>query len=382
MTTDPPSMASAERVDTAALRRAASEAGLLISDRLLETLRWQRLVPRPVRAGHRGRSPIWAYPAEAVPQLLTLLRWRQYTKDPDTLRLLLWVDGYAIPTSDVRAALVAWLERALSTLDREIHVHAKRHGLNLDHDEDLDEVVWQVSRLFANKRGSISLPRQGRVPAAERAHAMNILIRRFLLDVPTDGDTEQEAQTVEKVLGMIPGRTRTIEGSGPWLTGPAAPLLDAAEFIALPRLHEAVRSAADGELEMARETVRATFQFLPFMVRVIGVLTGDDNHIGLAGLRDADQKPEVLFYLIPIIVAMLRAGWTDSLQTVTAALNNLPELAQQAQTMLELPASMVRQNLASQPPEVQERAQRLIDGALSGQLNIAPRDPPRARRRS
>jgi hypothetical protein len=77
----------------------------------------------------------------------------------------------------------------------------------------------------------------------------------------------------------------------------------------VPRILDAVSSATDAELELARQTVRATFHFLPFMVRVIGVLTGDDNHIGLAVLRDADQKPELLFVLIPMIVALLRAGW-------------------------------------------------------------------------
>jgi hypothetical protein len=59
------------------------------------------------------------YPAVAVPQLLALLRWREHTKDPDTLRLILWVEGYQIRTSDVRAALVQWWENATDTVDRE-----------------------------------------------------------------------------------------------------------------------------------------------------------------------------------------------------------------------------------------------------------------------
>src|SRR5438477_12568580 len=104
MTTDPRPTGSSGQLDTAALRRAAADEGLPVSDRLLETLRRDGLVPRPTRVGYRGRSPVWVYPAVAVPQLLALLRWRGHTKDPGTLRLILWVEGYQIPTAEVRAA--------------------------------------------------------------------------------------------------------------------------------------------------------------------------------------------------------------------------------------------------------------------------------------
>jgi hypothetical protein len=211
---------------------------------------------------------------------------------------------------------------------------------------------------------------------------MNVVVRRFMLDLPAEGDTEQEAQTIERVLGMVPGRTASIDGSGPWLTGPAAALLDAADVIALPRLLDAVRNATEGELEMARQTARAIFQFLPFMIRLIGNLTGDDNFNGLGAMRDADQSPEVLFLLIPMTVAMLQAGWTDNLRTVTEALENVSDLAQQAQRVLDLPQSTVTQNLASQPPEVRARALRMIDGTISGELELAPRNPPHSRKRS
>ncbi len=239
MTTDPRPTEFSEQLDTAALRRAAADEGLPVSDRLLETLRRDGLVPRPTRVGYRGRSPVWAYPAVAVPQLLALLRWREQTKDPDALRLILWVEGYQIHTSDVRAALVRWWESATAMVDREFRARAERLGLDPDRDEDRPAVLQEMSRELTAKRGPRSIPRRGRIPAAERAHAMDVMLRRFLLDLPADGDVEQEAQKIEKVLGIAKDRITTIPGSGPWLTGPAASLLDAADIIAVPRLLEA-----------------------------------------------------------------------------------------------------------------------------------------------
>ncbi len=118
------------------------------------------------------------------------------------------------------------------------------------------------------------------------------------------------------------------------------------------------------------------FQYLPFMVRLIDVMTGEDNHVGLAALRDVDQNPESLFFLTPMIVGMLKAGLTDNLQTVTAALDNVPEMAQQARDLLDLSASTVQANVASTPPERRDYAQRILDGALNGELDLASRPTP------
>ena len=49
--------------------------------------------------------------------------------------------------------------------------------------------------------------------------------------------TAQDAELVERVLGLAPnGRRRTIDGTGPWLTGPAEDLFSAAEITAIPSL--------------------------------------------------------------------------------------------------------------------------------------------------
>ena len=81
-------------LDSTALLEVATQAGTAISDRMLETFRAQGLILRPQRVGYRGRAPMWLYPAGTDRQLLCLLRWRRQTKDPDTLKVLLWLDGF------------------------------------------------------------------------------------------------------------------------------------------------------------------------------------------------------------------------------------------------------------------------------------------------
>jgi hypothetical protein len=130
------------------------------------------------------------------------------------------------------------------------------------------------------------------------------------------------------------------------------------------------------EVAAARQIVLAVFRFLPFMVRMLGVITGDDNCIGLAGIQNADQQPEFVLLLVPFIVALLRAGWADNLQTITTALSQAPELAEQGRQVLELPAKTVQANLSRQPPEVREQAQRIIDGTLNGTLDLGPHRTP------
>lgn len=39
---------------------------------------------------------------------------------------------------------------------------------------------------------------------------------------------------------------------------------------------------------------------------------GDDNYIGLAGLGQLDQQPEFVIYLVPMVIAMLKAGWKEN----------------------------------------------------------------------
>jgi hypothetical protein len=364
---------SPERLDSRALQRAAAAADLAIGDRLMETLRTQGLIPRPARSGHRGRAPLWVYPPGTDRQLVTLLHWRQYTKDSDVLRILLWLDGFAIPATDVRAALIRWAETVTCALDRAIRTYAQRHGLDPDSPAARDNALEEFARIAAAKRKPSLVPRHNRVPAADRAHAVALMIRTFGFGEPAEGVTEQQALTVERVLGIAPGRKHRIEGQGPWLTGPASALFEAADIVALPRLLDAARSATDTDIQAARQTVVAVFRFLPLMVRFLDAAVGDSNYIGMAGLQNIDQHPEHVPYLLLVIIAMLRAGWTENLHAITDALGAAPGLADGMQRILELPQQTLQANLSGQPPEIHQRIKRLINAATDGELDLAPR---------
>jgi hypothetical protein len=112
------------------------------------------------------------------------------------------------------------------------------------------------------------------------------------------------------------------------------------------------------------------------MIRMLGAMFDDDNYTGLAGLRQIDQHPESLTYIVPLIIAMLRAGWKENLDAVTSALTPFLDLADQAQRLLDLPAATLTANLAGQPADVRERVQRIIAAAIGGQFDTEPNTSP------
>jgi hypothetical protein len=196
------------------------------------------------------------------------------------------------------------------------------------------------------------------------------MVRVFGLGEAIDGSAH-DAALVENVLGLAPnGRRHSIDGEEPWLTGPAEDLFGAAEIVGLPRLAEAVAGATETELGAARQTVVALFQYLPLVIRMVGVMFGDDNYTGLAGLGQLDQQPELVIFLVPMVIAMLRAGWKENLDAVTTALQPFPELAARTQRILDMPAAQVEANLAGHPAAVRHRADRLIEAAIEGQFEV------------
>jgi hypothetical protein len=357
-------------LESADLLAVALQAGTKISDRMLEAFRAQGLIPRPHRAGYRGRAPIWRYPAGADRQLLALLRWRERTKDPDVLQILLWLDGFPISAVAVRDALARQLASVIDAIDREIGRHARDLGLDPSDETARGPAIDALARTMAGKRGTTPLVRRGRMRSSDRTQAVALLVRVFGLGEQIDGSAHEGA-LVENVLGIAPnGRHHTIDGEGPWLTGPAEDLFGAAGIVGIPRLAETVADATEAELDAARQTVVTLFQYLPIMIRMVGVMFADDNHTGLAGLGQLDQQPEFVIYLIPMVMAMLKAGWKDNLDAVTSALQPFPELAAQAQRILGMPAAQVEKNLAGQPAAVRQRGERLIEATIEGKFDV------------
>jgi hypothetical protein len=141
----------------------------------------------------------------------------------------------------------------------------------------------------------------------------------------------------------------------------------------------AVNDSSDADLTAARQTVAVLFRHLPLMIRMLGAMFDDDNYTGLAGLRQIDQHPESLTYIVPLVIAMLRAGWKENLEAVTSVLRPFPDLAERAQHLLDLPTATLTANLAGKPVEVRERVQRVIDAAIEGQFDAEPNTSPQER---
>jgi hypothetical protein len=362
--------------DSEALVRVSGNAGYQVRLRMLETFRAQGLLPRPVRSGHRGRTPVWTYPDGADRQLIALLGWREHTKDPDTLRVLLWVDGFPVAPDVIRAALVDGLTAALAMLRREITTQAQRHGLDPTVDSDRDQALHRIADALTTKRGPNSLPRRTRVRAADRAQAVHLLLRAFALGDAVNA-TVEDAKTVERVLGVAPnGRRQRVEEAGPWLTGPAEALFETTEVVALPTALRAVREATEAEMATARDIVAVLFRHLPLVARMMAALFDDANYAGLAGLDQIDQHPEIVMLLVPSVIGMLRAGWQENLQAVTVALGPMPDLAVQARSLLDQPHRTIEANLNQQPPDFRKYAQRIIDATMNGAFDWPQRNPP------
>lgn len=355
------------RLDSAALIAAAAAAGYRVSARLLEVLRAQELLPRPRRVGHHGRSPLWVSPEGTDRQLISLLGWRTVTKNPDVLRVLLWLDGFAIPPGSVRDAVVTNLRTVLNELERALATVG-----GADASADRDEQIHRLAAAAASKRGPRAVPRRSRVTAIERTRSIELLLRMLGLGEAVNVSTD-EAATVERVLGIGPaGRTDRVGDAGPWLTGPPEALFAAVDVIALPKALQAVLDATGEELELARGIVVALVRYLPLAARMLATLVDDDNPVGLGNAQHLDREPETPMLMLPVVLSMLRAGWQTNLQEMADALAPAPQLATQAHELLETPANAVAAALANEPPETRQAVQRIIDAALDGRFQTRP----------
>ncbi|HXJ82817.1 MAG TPA: hypothetical protein VMS64_29535, partial [Candidatus Methylomirabilis sp.] len=275
-----------------------------------------------------------------------------------------------IPATAVRDALARQIRNVIDAIGEQITRHARDLGLDPADETARSQAIDTLAGTLAAKRGTTPLVRRTRMRASDRARAVALLVRVFGLGEAVDG-TAHDATSMEQVLGIAPnGRRHSISGEVPWLSTPAEDLFSAAGIVGLPRLAEIVATATEPELAAARQTVVALFQYLPLMIRMVGVMFGDDNYAGLVGLRQFDQQPEYVIYLVPMVLSMLRAGWKENLEAVTIALQPFPQFAAQAQRILDIPHSQVKANLAGQPTVIRDRVQRLIDAAIDGDFGV------------
>ncbi|PBC69760.1 hypothetical protein BX265_7112 [Streptomyces sp. TLI_235] len=362
--------ASADSVlDAEALRSTAAAEGHQVTDRMLETFRSQQLLPRPERGANRGRRPVWHYPPSTDQQLLALLRWREHTRDVDTLRVLLWLDGYQIPTRAARERLTATLDRWMATLHDGI--------VQLDSTNNRDAALTAAAATLAGRRGQHTvLPRDTRLTAAQRTDAAELMLRAFVFGEDT-ASAEEQALVVEKALGLAPGRRDKVAGAGPWLTGPAAALFDAGRLVSLPALAAAVHGADDQALEAARTATTALFRALPLLARLLTATSRHENPAGMKAFGRIDEDPNFVHLALAMVIALQNAGGlaADGLSQVTDSLHSVHALAAGLDQVMEMPQPQVAANLAPLPPATRDQANRLIDAAAQGDHHRLPPPP-------
>ncbi|MFE2560837.1 hypothetical protein ACFXGT_33465 [Streptomyces sp. NPDC059352] len=353
------------------LLRAATSAGFsTMNERRLEDFRRDGLMPRPVRVGNDGRRPVWVYPPGSDRQLVRLLRWRECTSNVDVLRVVLWVEDFPLALAVVRASAAVVIDGLSHELQQLLRTETCRR--NLGPGDSLGTVVGAVAATMAAKRGGNALPRPIRVPAGERAAAVSHLLQIFALGTQPDV-TEDEAETIEKVLGVSPGRRQRMENAAPWLTGPASVLVDAADFVSLPRMAEALSQATDTDWEEARPAAAALFLQLPVFTRAVVAMTGKENPAGLGGHATLDSEPHMAVLLVAFVLGARRADWSANVDELTDSLAGWPALIGEMKQVLDMPQSELAQNLAGHGPEMKVRTERIVRALLDGELDPGPR---------
>ncbi|MFD5161857.1 hypothetical protein ACFWMJ_27905 [Streptomyces hawaiiensis] len=350
---------------------AATSAGFsAMTERRLEDFRRDGLMPRPVRVGNDGRRPVWVYPPGSDRQLVRLLRWREHTSNVDVLRVVLWVEGFHLALDAVRASATAVMDGLSHELEQLLQAEASSQGLDPAHDQAA--VVGAVAETMAAKRGKNALPRPIRVRAGERATAVAHLLQIFALGTQPDV-AEGEAETIEKVLGVSPGRRQRVDDAGPWLTGPASALVGAADFVSLPRMTEALTDATDTEWQEARSSAAAFFLQFPVFTRAVAAMTGNANFAGMGGHTALDSDPLMAVLLIAFVLGARRADWFGNVEDLAASLARWPALVSEMKQVLDLSQHELDRNLAGHGPEMQARTQRIVQALLDGELDPGPK---------
>ncbi|QES11766.1 hypothetical protein DEJ45_04690 [Streptomyces venezuelae] len=287
----------------------------------------------------------------------------------DVLRVVLWLEDFPLALDSVRASAIAVMDGHSYEVEQLLRTEASRQGL--DPAGGQDAVVGTVAATMAAQRGKNALPRPVRVRASERAAGFAHLLRIFALGTQPDV-TEDEAKTIEKVLGVSPGRRQRVEDAGPWLSGPASALVGAADFVSLPRMTEALAHASDTEWEESRASAAAFFLRLPVFTRAVAAMTGRENLAGLGGHAALDSEPLMAVLLIAFVLGARRAGWSENVEDLTDSLARWPALVGGMKQVLDMPQHELDHNLAGHGPEMQAGTGRIIQALLDGELDPGP----------
>ena len=306
------------RVSTEELLAQANDPR--ITARTLEYWRHEGLLPKATRTGQTGKRPEWTYPAEAREQLQALLRSRETTRQPDELRATLWFQSYAVETSRARKSIAATLRRSHEEILKEI---AKRQDPSLPSDEAQWDALEKLARTVARRRGKNALRVAKRQPREERDRAAAVLFGLTLGFEQAAERLAEDGEKVERMIGVDAGR-KPHGGLPAWLTGPASEgLADFGTIASLPALTAAVETAAESDMESARDLARLMLEGLSIVSRLTDALTLSDNAAGMAAWEAAATRPMTAIWLTAFVLALRDSGaYSDNLKQIAKTLDS------------------------------------------------------------
>jgi hypothetical protein len=351
-----------EYVDSDSLISTAGEAGFDLGERSkalrrLESWRDNGLLPRQDRVGQQGKRPIWAYPEGTDRQLLALLRWRKVTRDLDSIRVALWVEGYAIATPDARASLLKVLNRYATVVDSALDERRQRVASDCGREPELEEVVESLAGEAAGKRANPPAPKTIRMPFDERVRGFTYLIR-LGLGLGLDDVPAEDAKLAERAIGLAAAR----RGQEPyrWLDGPPEQLSNLANVFSLPALEQAASSATEEELEFARRIAQLLTAGLPLIGLWAESLLGP-RAAGLAMTNTLwSPDPDWFCVLVPGIINAARQGMHGNLAMIGDSLKDVPDVTKQLNYLASLSPEERQEALQKVPEQDRPQARRFV----------------------
>jgi hypothetical protein len=206
------------------------------------------LLPPTAHQRSRGRHGFVSEPREGVvEQLLALCQHRAQTKSRDRLAMLLWFDGWPIPTGRIRCAVLrAWPDPARLASDL-----STERGLDI-----LDRFAREFGPPLLRETGLLRLRRDAAANATY--DAVGLAMGAFGID-------DEAAAQLQKILAIDPAITEA-------RPDPRSPDV----YGMLVRCRRLVEQASADDLETARPRARRLAIELPFMGRAAGLTTRRD----------------------------------------------------------------------------------------------------------
>lgn len=357
-TTTDEMLAQAKRIDPTATKRT------------LEELRREGVMPAVTRTAQQGKSPVYLNPPGSEKQLEAVLHWRTKSRNPDWLRVLLWVDGWPIDLSRVHASLIKLMRAMQADLIEELaEIGGRVPGAEGDS-------LKAVAQNLAGRRGKNSvIPRPRNVSTADRVDVIELMLRSFLgEDAPS---AKADLEPAKQILGINPRKARQ-QGvpefeidldDGPMFGDPSQTGLDA--------LIRGIEEASADELREAQLGANVLMVRLPMMASLVQAIGGSGSPLELFAV--ARDQPQMYLLGVALTLALNRSGLGDGIKAIGQSLALTPEQVLQFSKVAEMPQREVEANLAGDQRTAKRVEQIVSDAPLEAMTATVRRQGPRTR---